>query len=81
MPNHTVTIRFSTDKRGRPRAHYWGLARRWLPIGIDEAEIRLATDPRYVAGRENNRFTPLVSVVTPPYMRGVGSDPADTLGD
>jgi hypothetical protein len=40
---HTITIRFSTDKNGRRRAHYWGLARRWLPISIDEAELRLAT--------------------------------------
>jgi hypothetical protein len=59
MPNHTVTIRFSTDKRGRPRAHYWGLARRWLPIGIDEAEIRLATDPRYVRAEKIIASPPL----------------------
>ena len=39
----TVTIRFTTDKRGRKIAHYWGLARRWLPIALDKAELWLAT--------------------------------------
>lgn len=37
------TIRFSTDKNGRRRAHYWGLASRWLPIAVDAAELKLAT--------------------------------------
>jgi hypothetical protein len=32
-----------TDKNGKRRAHYWGLARRWLPISIDAAELELAT--------------------------------------
>jgi hypothetical protein len=43
MTKRTVTIRFSVDKNGKRRAHYWGLARRWLPISIDAAEIKLAT--------------------------------------
>ncbi len=39
----TNTIRFTADKNGRKRAHYWGEARRWLPISIDKAELWLAT--------------------------------------
>jgi hypothetical protein len=38
-----ITIRVRTDKRGRRIAHYWGLARRWLPMPLAEAEIALAT--------------------------------------
>jgi hypothetical protein len=38
-----ISIRFTTDKNGRRRAHYWGLARRWLPISVDAAELKLAT--------------------------------------
>lgn len=40
-----TTIRIKTDKNGKPIAHYWGLARRWLPISIDEAWLKLATQP------------------------------------
>jgi hypothetical protein len=43
MTRRPVTIRFSTDKNGKPRAHYWGLAKRRLPIGIDAAKLKLAT--------------------------------------
>lgn len=43
MTRRTITIRFTTDKNGKRRAHYWGLARRWLPISIAEAEMKLAT--------------------------------------
>jgi len=43
MAHSKITIRFSVDKNGKRRAHYWGLARRWLPISIDKAEIMLAT--------------------------------------
>jgi hypothetical protein len=43
MTNRKITIRFSVDKNGKRRAHYWGLARRWLPISISEAELKLAT--------------------------------------
>jgi hypothetical protein len=43
MTKRQITIRFTTDKNGKPRAHYWGLARRWLPIGIDEAKLKIAT--------------------------------------
>lgn len=43
MTKRTITIRFSVDKNGKRRAHYWGLARRWLPISIGAAEIKLAT--------------------------------------
>jgi hypothetical protein len=43
MTRRQITIRFSTDKNGRRRAHYWGLARRWLPISIEAAELKLAT--------------------------------------
>jgi hypothetical protein len=43
MSKRKITIRFSVDKNGRRRAHYWGLACRWLPISIDAAELKLAT--------------------------------------
>lgn len=43
MARRTIKIRFSVDKAGRPRAHYWGLALRWLPISIVEANHKLAT--------------------------------------
>jgi hypothetical protein len=43
MTKPKITIRFSVDKNGKRRAHYWGLARRWLPISIDAAELKLAT--------------------------------------
>jgi hypothetical protein len=43
MTKRTVTIRFTTDKTGKRRAYYWGLAHRWLPISIAEAELKLAT--------------------------------------
>ena len=38
-----ITIRIRTNKTGRRMAHYWGLARRWLPMSVAEAEIALAT--------------------------------------
>lgn len=38
-----ISIRFSVDKNGKRRAHYWGLANRWLPISIASAELKLAT--------------------------------------
>jgi len=38
-----TTIRFKTDKNGKRRAHYWGMACRWLPISIGSAELKLAT--------------------------------------
>ena len=43
MSNRTTTIRFTTDKNGKKRAHYWGVARRWLPISVAKAEFDLAT--------------------------------------
>jgi hypothetical protein len=43
MTNRKITIRFTADKNGKRRAHYWGLARRWLPISVDAAELKLAT--------------------------------------
>jgi hypothetical protein len=39
----TITIRIKTNKNGKRVAHYWGAARRWLPLSIDAAEIALAT--------------------------------------
>ncbi len=39
---HRVIIKFTADKNGRRRAHYWGLAKRWLPISIDTAELKIA---------------------------------------
>lgn len=46
----TVSIKFSTDKAGRPRAHYWGLAGRWLPISIAQAELWIATGKAVING-------------------------------
>jgi len=43
MTNRKITIRFSADKNGKRRAHYWGLAHRWLPISIASAELKLST--------------------------------------
>ncbi|WP_156436067.1 hypothetical protein [Bradyrhizobium pachyrhizi] len=43
MIHRPIKIRFSTDKNGKRRAHYWGLALRWLPISIAAAEFKLAT--------------------------------------
>ena len=43
MATRKITIRFTTDKNGKRRAHYWGMARRWLPISVDAAELKLAT--------------------------------------
>ena len=43
MNKPTTTIRFSTDKNGRARAHYWGAARRWLAISVAKADLMLAT--------------------------------------
>lgn len=40
---HTVTIRIKADKRGKRIAHYWGIARRWLPMAVDVAELAIAT--------------------------------------
>ncbi len=39
----TISIRLSTNKSGKPIAHYWGAARRWLPISLDAAKLALAT--------------------------------------
>jgi hypothetical protein len=38
-----ITIRFSTNRRGKRVAHYWGTARRWLPIGLEAARVAVAT--------------------------------------
>jgi hypothetical protein len=43
MTSRTVTIRYSADKNGKTRIHYWGLAMRWLPISADKAELWLST--------------------------------------
>ena len=49
VARRTITVRFRTDKNGKTIAHYWGAAKRWLPIGVEEAQLKLATDPRYVS--------------------------------
>ncbi len=40
---YTTTIRIKTDKRGKKIAHYWGRARRWLPLSVEAAELAIAT--------------------------------------
>jgi len=39
----TITIRIKSNTNGKQIAHYWGQARRWLPISIAKAELALAT--------------------------------------
>jgi hypothetical protein len=39
----TLQIRIRTNKNGKRVAHYYGSARRWLPLPVVEAEIALAT--------------------------------------
>jgi hypothetical protein len=34
---YTTTIRIKANKRGKLVAHYWGRARRWLPLSVGEA--------------------------------------------
>jgi hypothetical protein len=41
--NRTITIRIRPNKAGKPVAHYWGQAKRWLAMGVAEAELALAT--------------------------------------
>ena len=54
MTKRKIIIRFSVDKRGKRRAHYWGLAHRWLPISIDAAELKLATGEAEPAEEKDN---------------------------
>jgi hypothetical protein len=42
--NSRITIRLSADRHGRPLAHYWGRARRWIRLPMDEAQMLLATE-------------------------------------
>lgn len=42
--NHRLQIRFTTDCNGRRRAHFYGTAHRWMPIGVDAAEGFIAQD-------------------------------------
>jgi hypothetical protein len=42
---HRITVRIKADKNGRLRAHYWGQARRWLPMSVAEAQLIIAEDP------------------------------------
>lgn len=39
----TITIRIRSNKNGKRVAHYWGEARRWLPIAVDAAEMAIST--------------------------------------
>jgi len=38
-----ITVRIKLNKNGKRIAHYWGMARRWLPISLAEAEMLIAT--------------------------------------
>ena len=38
-----ITVRIKADKNGRPMAHYWGLARRWIKMNLAEAELLIST--------------------------------------
>jgi len=59
MAKRTITIRISTNKNGKPVAHYWGAARRWLPISVDAAELALATGT--IFGADAVRHEPYVA--------------------
>jgi hypothetical protein len=40
----TVSVKFTTDRNGKRRAYRWSwTAARWFPMGINEAEILVAT--------------------------------------
>jgi len=58
MAKRTITIRITTNKNGKTMAHYWGLARRWLPMSVDAAELALATGTYY--GCDAVRHVPYV---------------------
>jgi len=45
----TITIRIRANKSGKPVAHYWGAAKRWLPLSVAAAELALATGTIYGA--------------------------------
>lgn len=47
MVAYKITIRIRTNKAGRRVAHYWGRARRWLPIGLAQAELMVASGEAY----------------------------------
>ena len=38
----TITIRIKSDKNGKRVAHYFGRARRWLPMSVFSAEMAIA---------------------------------------
>jgi hypothetical protein len=42
MTNRTITIRIRSNRNGKPVAHYWGAAKRWLPMSVAEADVALA---------------------------------------
>lgn len=42
MPR-TISIRIKANKNGKRVAHYWGMARRWLPMSVEAADLALAT--------------------------------------
>ena len=48
-----IQIRIKTNKNGKRMAHYYGEARRWLPLSVAAAEIALATGNYY--GRHATR--------------------------
>ncbi len=42
--NSRITVRIKSDKNGRPMAHFWGMARRWIKMNMEEARMLIATD-------------------------------------
>ena len=42
-----IQIRIRSNKNGKRIAHYYGEARRWLPLSVDAAEVALATGNYY----------------------------------
>lgn len=44
--NCCIAIRFSTDKNGKPLAHYWGggIYGRWIKMSLDAAKLFVAQD-------------------------------------
>ena len=55
--NCKITVRIKTDKNGHPMAHYWGIAKRWIKMNLDEARLLIATETAWDYDKE---YTPTI---------------------
>ena len=53
----TISIRIRANKNGKPVAHYWGAAKRWLPLSVDAAELAISTGTIFGQKAERIRST------------------------